>query len=86
MYVCLFFGRQSALKHLHIHLSECRAMYLYFLQLFLQQRARGSRLNVIIVAEGAMSRDGKQITSEQIKKARPCNLSAWFSIIGAPHE
>ncbi|XP_071374272.1 ATP-dependent 6-phosphofructokinase, muscle type-like isoform X6 [Centroberyx affinis] len=32
------------------------------------QRARGSRLNVIIVAEGAMSRDGKPITSDQIKK------------------
>uniref|UniRef100_A0A3Q3FFT4 ATP-dependent 6-phosphofructokinase n=1 Tax=Labrus bergylta TaxID=56723 RepID=A0A3Q3FFT4_9LABR len=32
------------------------------------QRARGSRLNVIIVAEGAMARDGKPITSEQIKK------------------
>uniref|UniRef100_A0A8C4FA09 6-phosphofructokinase n=1 Tax=Dicentrarchus labrax TaxID=13489 RepID=A0A8C4FA09_DICLA len=32
------------------------------------QRARGSRLNVIIVAEGAMSRDGKPISSEQIKK------------------
>ncbi|KAJ0036832.1 hypothetical protein NQD34_005509 [Periophthalmus magnuspinnatus] len=32
------------------------------------QRARGSRLNVIIVAEGAISRDGKPITSDQIKK------------------
>uniref|UniRef100_A0A3P8UQK0 ATP-dependent 6-phosphofructokinase n=1 Tax=Cynoglossus semilaevis TaxID=244447 RepID=A0A3P8UQK0_CYNSE len=32
------------------------------------QRARGSRLNVIIVAEGAMSREGKAITSDQIKK------------------
>uniref|UniRef100_UPI003AAA9961 phosphofructokinase, muscle a isoform X6 n=1 Tax=Centroberyx gerrardi TaxID=166262 RepID=UPI003AAA9961 len=32
------------------------------------QRARGSRLNVIIVAEGAVSRDGKLITSDQIKK------------------
>uniref|UniRef100_A0A673CS60 6-phosphofructokinase type A n=1 Tax=Sphaeramia orbicularis TaxID=375764 RepID=A0A673CS60_9TELE len=32
------------------------------------QRARGSRLNVIIVAEGAISKDGKPITSEQIKK------------------
>ncbi|KAK2897695.1 hypothetical protein Q8A73_014075 [Channa argus] len=32
------------------------------------QRARGSRLNVIIVAEGAISRDGKLITSDQIKK------------------
>uniref|UniRef100_A0A7N8XCC3 6-phosphofructokinase n=1 Tax=Mastacembelus armatus TaxID=205130 RepID=A0A7N8XCC3_9TELE len=32
------------------------------------QRTRGSRLNVIIVAEGAMSRDGTLITSDQIKK------------------
>ncbi|XP_067448199.1 phosphofructokinase, muscle a [Thunnus thynnus] len=32
------------------------------------QRARGSRLNVIIVAEGAMTRDGKAITSDDIKK------------------
>ncbi|KAJ3586958.1 hypothetical protein NHX12_013349 [Muraenolepis orangiensis] len=32
------------------------------------QRARGSRLNVIIVAEGAMARDGTPITSDQIKK------------------
>ncbi|XP_061603139.1 ATP-dependent 6-phosphofructokinase, muscle type-like isoform X1 [Phyllopteryx taeniolatus] len=32
------------------------------------QRARGSRLNVIIVAEGAMSREGKPISSDNIKK------------------
>uniref|UniRef100_A0A8D3CS07 ATP-dependent 6-phosphofructokinase n=1 Tax=Scophthalmus maximus TaxID=52904 RepID=A0A8D3CS07_SCOMX len=32
------------------------------------QRAIGSRLNVIIVAEGAMSRDDKPITSDLIKK------------------
>ncbi|XP_062314555.1 phosphofructokinase, muscle a [Osmerus eperlanus] len=32
------------------------------------QRARGCRLNVIIVAEGAMNRDGKPITSENIKQ------------------
>ncbi|KAM4571784.1 phosphofructokinase, muscle a isoform 1-T1 [Fundulus diaphanus] len=32
------------------------------------QRGRGSRLNVIIVAEGAISSDGKPITSDQIKK------------------
>ncbi|KAE8293410.1 ATP-dependent 6-phosphofructokinase, muscle type [Larimichthys crocea] len=32
------------------------------------QRARGSRLNVIIVAEGAIARNGKPITSDQIKK------------------
>ncbi|KAM9856086.1 phosphofructokinase, muscle a [Aulostomus maculatus] len=33
-----------------------------------EQRSRGSRLNVIIVAEGAISRGGKPITSDQIKK------------------
>ncbi|KAL1020739.1 hypothetical protein UPYG_G00004040 [Umbra pygmaea] len=32
------------------------------------QRGRGSRLNVIIVAEGAMTRDGNAISSEEIKK------------------
>lgn len=34
----------------------------------MNQRARGCRLNVIIVAEGAMGRDGKPITSENIKQ------------------
>ncbi|KAG7471815.1 hypothetical protein MATL_G00102000 [Megalops atlanticus] len=33
-----------------------------------ETRGRGSRLNVIIVAEGAMDLDGKPITSEQIKQ------------------
>lgn len=33
-----------------------------------EQRERGSRLNVIIVAEGAMDRDGKPITCDQIKQ------------------
>ncbi|KAM6925075.1 LOW QUALITY PROTEIN: ATP-dependent 6-phosphofructokinase, muscle type-like [Xenentodon cancila] len=39
------------------------------------QRARGSRLNVIIVAEGAISREGKPITSDQIKKASLLSVS-----------
>uniref|UniRef100_A0A674AWX5 6-phosphofructokinase type A n=1 Tax=Salmo trutta TaxID=8032 RepID=A0A674AWX5_SALTR len=38
------------------------------------QRARGSRLNVIIVAEGAMDRDGNPISSEDIKKLVEKNL------------
>uniref|UniRef100_A0A4W5P932 Phosphofructokinase, muscle a n=1 Tax=Hucho hucho TaxID=62062 RepID=A0A4W5P932_9TELE len=38
------------------------------------QRARGCRLNVIIVAEGAMGRDGKPIGSEDIKKLVEKNL------------
>ncbi|XP_066526498.1 phosphofructokinase, muscle a [Hoplias malabaricus] len=33
-----------------------------------ETRNRGSRLNVIIVAEGAMGRDGKPITCDQIKE------------------
>ncbi|XP_066564712.1 ATP-dependent 6-phosphofructokinase, muscle type isoform X2 [Amia ocellicauda] len=33
-----------------------------------ETRTRGSRLNVIIVAEGAIDRSGKPITSEQIKR------------------
>lgn len=33
-----------------------------------QQRGRGSRLNIIIVAEGAMDRCGKPITCEQVKQ------------------
>lgn len=32
-----------------------------------QTRTRGSRLNIIIVAEGAIDKDGKPITSEDIK-------------------
>uniref|UniRef100_A0A8C8I3I9 6-phosphofructokinase n=1 Tax=Oncorhynchus tshawytscha TaxID=74940 RepID=A0A8C8I3I9_ONCTS len=38
------------------------------------QRARGSRLNVIIVAEGAMDRAGNPISSEDIKKLVEKNL------------
>uniref|UniRef100_A0A8C8JSC7 6-phosphofructokinase n=1 Tax=Oncorhynchus tshawytscha TaxID=74940 RepID=A0A8C8JSC7_ONCTS len=38
------------------------------------QRARGCRLNVIILAEGAMGRDGKPIGSEDIKKLVEKNL------------
>lgn len=34
----------------------------------MDQRARGARLNVIIVAEGAVGRDGEAISSEMIKK------------------
>lgn len=33
-----------------------------------QQRTRGSRLNIIIIAEGAMDRHGKPITCEQVKQ------------------
>lgn len=46
-----------------------------FLDVF-QQRARGCRLNVIIVAEGAIARGGKPITSDQIKK-----VSSFFTFI-----
>lgn len=39
-----------------------------------QERHSGQRLNIIIVAEGAIDRDGRQITSEQIRKVVVDNL------------
>uniref|UniRef100_A0A7N6A914 6-phosphofructokinase n=1 Tax=Anabas testudineus TaxID=64144 RepID=A0A7N6A914_ANATE len=47
------------------------------------QRARGCRLNVIIVAEGAMSRDGKPITSDQIKKGSRMGVEAVMALLEA---
>lgn len=38
-----------------------------FLSVLDQTRTRGSRLNIIIVAEGAIDKHGKPITSEDIK-------------------
>lgn len=38
-----------------------------FLFVLDQTRTRGSRLNIIIVAEGAIDKTGKPITSEDIK-------------------
>lgn len=32
-----------------------------------QSRSRGSRLNIIIVAEGAMDRHGRPVTSDRVK-------------------
>lgn len=37
--------------------------------LSLQEREAGQRLNIILVAEGAMDREGHPITAEGIKKA-----------------
>lgn len=34
----------------------------------MQERSAGQRLNIIIVAEGAIDRDGKPITAEDVKK------------------
>lgn len=39
-----------------------------FIFCFLQNRARKKRLNIIIVAEGAIDTQNKPITSEQIKE------------------
>ncbi|XP_037922561.1 ATP-dependent 6-phosphofructokinase isoform X2 [Hermetia illucens] len=38
------------------------------LPLFYTERSAGQRLNIIIVAEGAIDRDGKPITAEDVKK------------------
>lgn len=34
----------------------------------MQERVAGQRLNIVIVAEGALDQNGKPITSEMIKK------------------
>ncbi len=34
----------------------------------LQERIAGQRLNIIIVSEGAIDREGRTITAEQVKK------------------
>ncbi|CAH0546399.1 unnamed protein product [Brassicogethes aeneus] len=40
----------------------------------LQERQNGQRLNIIIVSEGAIDREGKPITAEQVKKVVVDNL------------
>ena len=40
----------------------------------LQERASGNRMNIIIVSEGAIDRNGQPITSEQVKKVVVDNL------------
>uniref|UniRef100_A0A4W5P953 Phosphofructokinase, muscle a n=1 Tax=Hucho hucho TaxID=62062 RepID=A0A4W5P953_9TELE len=50
------------------------------------QRARGCRLNVIIVAEGAMGRDGKPIGSEDIKKGSRMGVEAVMALLEATPE
>lgn len=37
-----------------------------------QERKLGLRLNIIIVAEGAIDRDGKAITGEMVKNVSVC--------------
>lgn len=43
-----------------VHLQSC-------LCVFIQSRTTGSRLNIIIVAEGAIDMNGKPITSNYVK-------------------
>uniref|UniRef100_A0A8C6Q0I9 6-phosphofructokinase n=1 Tax=Nothobranchius furzeri TaxID=105023 RepID=A0A8C6Q0I9_NOTFU len=47
------------------------------------QRARGSRLNVIIVAEGALAKDGKPISSDLIKKGSRMGVEAVMALLEA---
>jgi len=39
-----------------------------------QERAQGQRLNIIIVAEGAIDRDGNPVTAEQVRQVVVENL------------
>uniref|UniRef100_A0A665VZP8 ATP-dependent 6-phosphofructokinase, muscle type-like n=2 Tax=Echeneis naucrates TaxID=173247 RepID=A0A665VZP8_ECHNA len=47
------------------------------------QRGRGSRLNIIIVAEGAIDRKGKPITCEDVKQASRMGVEAVMALLEA---
>lgn len=51
-----------------------------------QTRSRGSRLNIIIIAEGAIDRSGKPISSNYVKDVsdRPGTALAPTDTTGAP--
>ena len=48
--------------------------YLIQTSIQLQERAAGQRLNIIIVAEGAIDRDGEPITAEKVRQVVVENL------------
>uniref|UniRef100_A0AAQ4QDB9 Phosphofructokinase, muscle b n=1 Tax=Gasterosteus aculeatus aculeatus TaxID=481459 RepID=A0AAQ4QDB9_GASAC len=48
-----------------------------------EQRGRGSRLNIIIVAEGAIDREGKAITCDDIKQASRMGVEAVMALLEA---
>uniref|UniRef100_UPI003AAFC341 ATP-dependent 6-phosphofructokinase, platelet type-like isoform X5 n=1 Tax=Centroberyx gerrardi TaxID=166262 RepID=UPI003AAFC341 len=48
-----------------------------------ESRSRGSRLNIIIVAEGAMDRHGKPITSDSVKDASRMGVEAVLALLEA---
>lgn len=78
--VCLHLQMQMHVHTALLHMAASqRNVYIFWL--IFQQRARGSRLNVIIVAEGAISRDGKPITSDQIKKASASSWCQWEEVL-----
>ncbi|TKS71580.1 ATP-dependent 6-phosphofructokinase, muscle type [Collichthys lucidus] len=52
----------------------------------LEQRCRGSRLNIIIVAEGAINRNGKPITCDHIKEASRMGVEAVMALLEATPE
>ena len=42
-----------------------------------QERKLGQRLNIILVAEGALDYEGKPITAERVKNVSDCHV-LWF--------
>uniref|UniRef100_A0A669EMH0 Phosphofructokinase, muscle b n=1 Tax=Oreochromis niloticus TaxID=8128 RepID=A0A669EMH0_ORENI len=51
-----------------------------------EQRGRGSRLNIIIVAEGAMDRQGKPITCDHVKQASRMGVESVMALLEATPE
>uniref|UniRef100_UPI003AB0D2FF phosphofructokinase, muscle b isoform X6 n=1 Tax=Centroberyx gerrardi TaxID=166262 RepID=UPI003AB0D2FF len=51
-----------------------------------EQRGRGSRLNIVIVAEGAMDRHGKPISCDDIKQGSRMGVEAVMALLEATPE
>lgn len=48
--------------------GKTQNIFTHFIYLYFKERQVGQRLNIIIVSEGAIDRDGKAITSDEIKQ------------------
>lgn len=60
------------LLNIYIFIFLRKLPFLFSFFCVIQTRSRGTRLNIIIVAEGALDRHGKAITSSYVKDVSTC--------------
>ncbi len=61
------FGLQAFHLNYSIYIMLTDLLAYIFLSVYLQSRTTGSRLNIVIVAEGAIDRNGRPISTTYIK-------------------